>query len=143
MRLVLALLMGACIGCSSNSATTNSSPPAARAGVNDPAAVAKTFVKAVEANDTVAYERCEYPGIQVNEDLVRGSGALLLGDLSIETRHLQPPTASNAMVYRIPALDVPGDTIRRNPHQSGINVMVTLEPDGMYYVTELRVYAST
>jgi len=143
MRLVLAIAMAACIGCSSDAATTHSQPPPQPcAGVNDPVEVIRTFVQAVEADDTTAYERCEYPGAVVNEDLIRGmaTNGLLLVDLTIETRYLPPP-ASNEVVYRIPAPDQPGEG--RPPHQSGVHVTVALEPDGLYYVTGVRLYTST
>ena len=68
-------------------------------------------------------------------------GGWRLDAVTVQTYYLpQPP--SNAIVYRVPAPDSPNQFGGR-PHQSGLTIMVSLQPDGLYYVTDLRLYGST
>ena len=143
MRPLVALVMTACVGCSSSDATTHPQPLAACGGINQSLEIAKTFVRLVEAGDVAGYRRCEYPGTLLIEDLLGDvpDGGWRHDAVTVQTYYLpQPP--SNAIVYRVPAPDSPNEFGGR-PHQSGLNIMVSLQPDGLYYVTDLRLYAST
>ena len=142
MRPLLALAVTACVACSSSDAVAHPQPRAACGDVNESIEVAKTFVRAVEADDVAGFRGCEYPGTVLREDLFRDApfGGWRLDEVTIQTGYLPPPP-SNAIVYRVPAPDSPNDF--GPPHQSGLNIIVSLEPDGLYYVTDLRLYTST
>lgn len=142
MRVLLALVMTARVGCGSTDAT-HPQPLAACGGVNLSMEVAKTFVRLVEAGDIAGYRRCECPGTVLREDLFRDvpEGGWRLDEVTIQTYYLPPPP-SNAIVYRVPAPDSPND-LGGAPHHSGLNITITFEPDGRCYVTDLRMYAST
>ena len=142
MRLLLALAVTACVGCASSDATTHPRPQVACGDVNESIEVAKTFVRAVEADDVAAFRSCEYPGTVLREDLFRDSpfGGWRLDEVTVQDYYLPPPP-SNAVVYRVPAPDSPNEF--GPPHQNGLNITISLEPDGLYYVTDLRLYTST
>ena len=143
MRVLVALVMAACVGCAPDDSASHPQPHVACGDVNQSIEIAKTFVRLVEAGDVAGYQSCEYPGTMLLEDLFRDvpEGGWRLDEVTVQTYYLPPPP-SNAVVYRVPAPDSPND-FGGPPHQSGLNITITLEPDGLYYVTDLRMYASS
>ena len=116
--------------------------------------MAKTFVVAAEAGDQVTIERCTYPSARLSLDLIAiaASGGLLLdqvrpvqknsllkvGPIGVGFDFPGPPQSRGTLV------DSGGQSHSLGPeYQSGVQIAVTLESDGLRYVTDVLVYASS
>jgi hypothetical protein len=157
-----------CIGCiptardSSNAVSTSrasvvATPAATVAEAcsadNDPLTVAKTFVVAAETGDEVTIARCTYPASPLSSDLIAivASGGWLLdhaGPVQANSKLKVGPAGAG---FDFPAppqsrgtyIDGQGQSVSLGPDfASGVQIAVTLEPDGRRYVTDVLGYAS-
>jgi hypothetical protein len=136
------------------SADTTRESVKACAADNDPLTVARSFVVAAEAGDQAAIERCMYPAEPLGSDLiaivasggwlldqvraVQKNSALKVGPNTVGFDFTQPPQPRGTVV------DSDGQSHSLGPdHQSGLQIAVTLEPDGLRYVTDVLAYASS
>jgi len=141
-----------------SAAAVNSSPRQRRTEAcsadNDALAVAKTFIVAAESGDQATIARCTYPAARLSSDLiaivasggfmldhvraVQDTSALKVGPNGVGFDFPQPPQPQGTFV------DSDGQSHPLGPdHQSGVLIAVTLEPDGLRYVTDVLAYASS
>lgn len=121
---------------------------------NDPLTAAKTFVVAAETGDQATIARCTYPAARLSSDLIAvvASGGWTLDQVRPVQKDSTLKVGPNAVGFDFPqppqsrgmVIDSDGQSHSLGPdHQSGLQIAVTLEPDGLRYVTDVLVYASS
>lgn len=129
------------------------SSTAACSADNDPLAVAKTFIVAAETNDQATITRCTYPAARLSSDLIEivASGELILDQVRPIQENSLLKVGPDGVGFDFPAppqsrgtfVGLDGQPQSAGPdHQGGVQIAVTLEPDGLRYVTDVLGYAS-
>ena len=166
IRVSLALVvLSSCAGCTStptsssdrlpvqDASTETSTTTNQCAATNDPLAVARAFLVAAEEDDQEALSHCTSRrspltpsdvsiaaagGWRIDEvQPIQENAVLPLGPTSIGYNFPSPPVSRGTFV------DSGGVSRPNGPdYQGGIDVAVTREPDGLYYVTALLGYSS-
>lgn len=127
--------------------------PGACSADNDPLAVAKTFIVAAESDDQATIARCTYPATRLSPDLISivASGGWLLDQVRAVPENASLRLVPGAVGFDFPEppqprgtyIDGQGQSVSLGPdYQSGLLIAVTLEPDGLRYVTDLLAYGS-
>ena len=120
---------------------------------NDSLTVAKMFVVAAESGDQATIARCTYPAARLASDLISivASGGWLLDQVRRVPKNSSLRLGPGAVGFDFPAppqsrgtyIDGQGQSVSLGPdYQSGVMIAVTLEPDGLRYVTDVLGYGS-
>lgn len=120
---------------------------------NDPLAIAKTFVVAAESGDQATIARCTYPAARLKPDLISivAAGGWLLDQARPVPENSSLRLGPGAVGFAFPNppqsrgtyIDGQGQSVSLGPdYQSGVMIAVTLEPDGLRYVTDVLAYGS-
>jgi hypothetical protein len=120
---------------------------------NDALAVAKTFIVAAESGDQTTIVRCTYSVSPLNPDLISivASGGWLLDQVRPVPGNSSLRLGPGAVGFAFPNspqsrgtyIDGQGQSVSFGPdYQSGVMIAVTLEPDGLRYVTDVLGYGS-
>jgi hypothetical protein len=120
---------------------------------NDPLSVAKTFILAAETSDQATIARCIYPAAGLGSDLIAiaASGGWMLDQVRPVQRNSKLKVGPDSVGFDFPAppqsrgtfIDSAGQSQALGPDfQSGVQIAVTLEPNGLRYVTDILGYAS-
>lgn len=134
---------------------TDPTGPSTKACVldNDPLNVAKTFILAAETSDQATIARCTYPAAGLSSDLVAiaASGGWMFDHVRPVQRTSKLKVGPDSVGFDFPAppqsrgtfIDSAGQSQSLGADfQSGVQIAVTLEPDGLRYVTDILGYAS-
>jgi hypothetical protein len=141
---------------SSSTASTIATAPLATdacAADNDPLTVAKTFIVAAETGDEATIARCIYPTAPLSADLISivASGGFLLDQVQPARPESLLKVGPSAVGFDFPLPPQPRGTIldadgqprsAGDDYASGVLIAVTLEPNGLRYVTDILGYSS-
>ncbi len=120
---------------------------------NDPLTIARTFIVAAETGDQPTIARCTYPEAPLSPDLISivASGGWLLDQARPVRENSSLRLGATAVGFDFPLppqprgtyIDGDGESVSLGaPYQGGLMIAVTLERDGLRYVTDVLGYGS-